>query len=152
VQQRCAGPWQTNHDQRPRRRRIEQAWPAAELVLQPRPGDLSPDQLAAEPDPPQRRQRRLGQVGEQHPQPWVVADERASQLAGRPSAHLLLVQPPKFQACSLFGEPSDHHRRPDPGGRAEAVTLAHRCPAFRNRAGCSPRGIAASSYSSPGLA
>ena len=51
-------------------------------------------------------------------------------LAGRPAAHLLLVQPAESQACSLFGEPPDHRRCPDPGGRAEAVTLAHRHPAF----------------------
>ena len=67
MQQRRAGPGQANHDQRPPQRRVEQAWPAAELIPQPRLGDPSPDQLAAQPGPPQWRQRRLGQVGEQDP-------------------------------------------------------------------------------------
>ena len=32
MQQRGAGPGQAHHDQRPRQRCVEQAWPAAELV------------------------------------------------------------------------------------------------------------------------
>jgi len=63
-------------------------------------------------------------------------------LAGRPAAHLLLVQPAEPQACSLFGEPPT---------TAAALTQAagpKRSPSpiatqpSRHRAGLSPRTIA----------
>jgi hypothetical protein len=53
MQQRRAGPGQANHhNQRLWQRHVEQAWPAADFVPQPRLGDLSSDQLAAQPEPP----------------------------------------------------------------------------------------------------
>jgi hypothetical protein len=43
VQQRRAGPWQADHDQRSRHQRVEDIWAVAEFVVQPCLGDVSAD-------------------------------------------------------------------------------------------------------------
>jgi hypothetical protein len=142
LQQRRAGRWQANHHhQRPRQRHIEQAWAAADLVPQPCLGDRSPDQLAAQPDPP------TGVSGA-----WTRSASRtrspgSSPTMGVPAGGMPLAAPaagPTGPVAGLLAvgpaarppPPPPWPRRPGP--KPSPSPIAHRQPS-RHRHGCSPK-------------